>query len=252
MNDRLPVTSVRLRTYVSFWLRGLKGTFVRGIPAGRRSRIGVGGTTMGRTGGGGTMRGNAAARACAVRAASFCAAASCRALSATTAAAAAFSRAIAASRSCRTLRSMDAFCWRATSVAVKASAASWAAVAAAARALAAATSSATRAVRAATTMASASASPTALSAHQFKRRTLVPPGLDQNVARVFGGHGEEEAWFLANQFESGRRRPRGLRRQLDRAKCRSRWKLCVTRGGGGGFSPANRPVAESHQRCQIP
>src|ERR1700675_724659 len=51
-------------------------------------------------------------------------------------------------------------------------------------------------------------------AHQFKRR-IVPPGLDQNVARVFGGHGEEEAWFLANQFESGRRRPRGLRRQLD-------------------------------------
>src|SRR6202011_4916071 len=26
-------------------------------------------------------------------------------------------------------------------------------------------------------------------------------------ARVFGGHGEEEAWFLADHFESGRRRP---------------------------------------------
>jgi hypothetical protein len=26
-------------------------------------------------------------------------------------------------------------------------------------------------------------------------------------ARVFGGHGEEEAWFLADHFESDRRRP---------------------------------------------
>src|ERR1700719_4471788 len=26
-------------------------------------------------------------------------------------------------------------------------------------------------------------------------------------ARVIGGHGEEEAWFLADHFESGRRRP---------------------------------------------
>jgi hypothetical protein len=51
-------------------------------------------------------------------------------------------------------------------------------------------------------------------------------------ARVFGGHGEEEAWFLADHFESDRRRPplphrdasRSLTWPSRRLMSRSRWQ----------------------------
>src|SRR5580692_3000766 len=71
-------------------------------------------------------------------------------------------------------------------------------------------------------------------------------------ARVFGGHGEEEAWFLADHFESGKRRPplphRDASRSLTwprtwpsrRLISRSRWRgfpprrssNCAASGGG--------------------